>query len=412
MLLSLKLGSCVSFSDKKFEELLQRTCRRCNQAKNAAVREWYLDASAGQMLPEKFVWDKRYYHVARNAARSLNSNVASAAIKQVSEILRGRMPWDAKRAGSSKYKWQAILNSEISLPTFRSLVIPIPVSGYRIGWEGNVNRPDAKLRCKSECVLKLPLLSRESGYQVISPFVRLLVGDLGAAHKNILRRIVDPEDPLVCCDSLLSEADGKWFVRMSYKDKSKEKVKLKMEEGDRVVTLMPNRWKDRNPFKILYPAGGHRYTGFGEMYQLEHIRLEQRRSVLRFKYRHSQAGKGHGRGRYFAKQRPLTRGWECLVDRVEKQVIADVVSAVRSSKATGVIYREPTMPLRKWEWYGRHELPWSWSEFELKLRAKMNWEGIAYEKERIGCAEYRDYFAVQDMPEADEATEEAVLAIG
>lgn len=118
--------------------------------------------------------------------------------------------------------------------------------------------------------------------------------------------------------------------------------------------------------------------------------------------RYKDAGQGgHGRNRYFAKQRPITRGWENFTDRIEKLVISDVVKACRDSGAVGVVYREPTIPLRNYEWYGRASMPWAWSEFELKLKAKLTWERLGYAKERIGCAEYRDLYRLSDVPSTD-----------
>lgn len=404
MLLSIKLGKCESWSNRTLRRALADTLESYNRCRNAAVTAWYIDAVEKGHPDDKLRWDKTYYHHARRAARSLNSKLVATAAKECNEWLRGRIPWNDARRGRAPYRWKAILESVIALPTHSGCSFGIPVADFRIGWDGQWNRPAGKDRCTSKCVIRIPLFSKESGYRTLAPTVRLLVCDLSYGNRQILRRIVDQGDTLVCGDSRLSFKDGNWFLRLTYKDLAKPKEVVTLGDDDPVVELWPNRHQDNNPFLILLPDGRRRFAGFGKLYQQQTERLEQRRAVLQTLYRHELAGSGHGRGRYYAKVKPLTRGRNCLEDRIAKQVIADTVKAVRQSNAVGVVYREPTMPLRNWCWYGRRSLPWAWSEFELRLKAKLQNEGIGYVKVRLGCAEYRDRFTVQDMPDSDGAT--------
>jgi hypothetical protein len=374
MLVSLKLGSCVSMPTKRADAILADTLYQVQRSKNRWVQNWEQTNIDRGEEDTPIVWPK--YGIARSVCRHVNSQIISTAVHEVSQKLRSKMPWDYK--GKSRKFWQGVLNFEIARPTFKGQSFGLHKAIMSLSWE-------------HELILGLSMMSIDSGYRNKRLLWRLHTKELSAGHKRIIRNILDPEHPFAMCCSRLCKTDNAWFLRLVYKD-TRELDSVTFRD-DNYAMLIPNpKIDERSAFLLISPDMRTRYLLRGDLLQFTHKRLESRRAALRQKYSVDRAGKSHGRQRYFAKQRPLTRGWQNMMDMTRKSVIADVLSMMKKWGCSSLVYREPSMPVRSHDWFAEHNLNWPWSEFEAQLKTKCDDNRIAYlsgPSRRLKLAEFR-----------------------
>ena len=113
------------------------------------------------------------YHAGTAAAPNVAAKVVSSMSQAVQAMLKAQVPWNSKTTG--RRKWIAILNHEMSAPTYRGMVIPIPSQDAVLCYNGeadssigtNPDTPANQLIRKcgdSSCVLRFALLSKKAGW--------------------------------------------------------------------------------------------------------------------------------------------------------------------------------------------------------------------------------------------------------
>lgn len=382
-LMTIKLGAAVNMPTRHMRWLLDRCSSDCCLASNAAVRAWVRHCEEMDSEPEPNAWwdGKLAYRAAVDAATGLNTKIASSAVKRVRECLGSRVQWH--RAVTAKYRWQAVLRFEDSQPFWRRGVILLPCQDTRIGYLGMVNAKGGRLTGKvseDHALLYIPMLSKRSNQRTKHLIAKLEVRQLSGGHRRILRKIVDQSvADWKLSDSQLVNDKGKWLLRLCYKCPDPKPI------VGRTLTVIPAQTDDRNPLIMLYPQGGRRYFGDGNFYEAEMRRTKGRQRVIQWK---RDMKSNHGRGGVYAKLRPVTRRRQMSVDRVLKKMVSDVASAASKSECGEVLYREPSLGLRKFDWYASRRLQFPWDDFCRRLEAKLKSLGITLMKERMMKAEW------------------------
>jgi len=417
-ILEVKLGRPIQMPTKRFHQLLRQARRDCCKARNAAMLHWYVwrrehadwepgkpyeapkakimrtrkPAGEGKKPPKdspiapRLFLSRELYHAATAAARNLSASLASSCVQEVIARLKANTPYD--HDGEARWVWQAILASEVNLPTWRGGRIPMPKRCSSLGYDGAVSQPSADVAraCKSGCVLKFQLLSRLSGYRTLSPIVRLDAADLTRGNRRLLRRLASGEVRLA--DSQIVEKKGKWFAQFCY-EVAANAIGL---PTDQVLTLLPAEPDDKWPFALAWTKedGNGRVwkIGNGRPLVAEYRRVVARRRAIRYRYQDG-TGSGHGRQRWYKAIRPMAHAVRDMQNRFEKQTIADIIKLAIRERCGTVLYREPTMPVRNYSWFAAKDVPFDWTSFEARLRFKTETRGLAYEKARIGMKEWR-----------------------
>ena len=403
-IIEIKLGRPYQMPMKRLHKLLEQARRDCCKARNAAVTHWLLwrrqnpdwepggkyDAPTPKIKrkpkppkqgakppkdppygPREFL-SRELYAVASGAARNLNTSLASSCVQDAVSRLKANVPYN--HDGAARWVWQAILDSEVSLPTWRGGKIPAPRSVTKLAYT------------EDECWVQFPLLSKASGYRTLSPKVRLHAADLTAGNRRLLRKLVSGEMRLA--DSQLYEKKGKWYFQACYELPTPEEL-----DSERSLTLEIGKPESTYPFRLRWTDsdGKERDWTAGKAKPLiaEYRRIQAKRRSLRWRYRDG-AGGGHGKRRFFKSLKPMERAVRDLSGRWQKQFVSDVIKHAIKEGCGAIVYREPTMPLRDKTMFSREDVPFDWTSFIGRLRFKAESKGLRFESTRMGMKEWRN----------------------
>jgi len=402
-ILEIKLGRPYQMPARRMEKLLEQARRDCCKARNAAITHWLLwrrqhpDWEPGGEYdppprkirrtekppkpdakppkdppygPREFL-SRELYAVASGAARTLNTSLASSCVQDVVSRLKSKTPYN--HDGNARWVWRAILDSEVSLPTWRGGKIPAPRSVVTLHYS------------EDECWVRFPLLSKRAGYRTLSPQVRLHVSDLTAGNRRLLRKIVSGEIRLA--DSQLYEKKGRWYFQACYELPTPEEL-----QSERVLTLEIGKPDSDYPFRLRWTDsdGKDRDWTAGKAKPLiaEYRRIQARRRAIRWRYRDG-AGSGHGRQRWAKAIKPMERAVRDLCSRWQKQFVADVIKHAIKEGCGAILYREPTMPLREKTLFASQDVPFDWTSFLGRLRFKAEAKGVRFNVTRMGMKEWQ-----------------------
>lgn len=418
-ILPVKFGRPRGMTSRRLRLLLEQSRTNCCKARNAIVTHWFLwwranptwtpggkyDAPKRKIkrkkspsakapkdppyAPREFI-SRELYDAARQAAPTLNTSVVSSCVQDVIDKLRSKKPYTL--SGDMAFFWQAVLSSAVSLPTWQGGRIPLPRSVSKLTYDDH------------ECTLRVPLLSKASGYRVLSPVVELAAGDLKAGNRRILRRLASGD--LRLADSQIVEIKGKWYAQLCY-DVPVNAVDLSL---DRVLVVSPGLPEARRPFACSWTVVGDdgkehvaRWElGDGIPYFKEYERVQARRFAIKKRYSDG-CGSGHGRKRWFKAMKPMSRVVIDMEARFTKQLVADIVKLAIREQCGTVLFREPSMPVRDMCWFAEHDVPFNWSQFatlqrdrktgKLKPTGRLAFScekaGLNLEIKRIRMAEWR-----------------------
>lgn len=402
-ILEVKIGRPYGMPERRLHILLSQTRKRCCQARNAAITHWLVwrrqnpewePGSKYEAPPPKIKQKKKpddskkpskdppyapreflsreLYDVASNAAPWLNTSVASSCVQEVNARLRANTPYNHE--GDARFVWQAILASEVSLPTWRNGRIPMPRAVFRLSYTDD------------QCKVQVPLLSKKSGYRVLSPTVSLLASDLKAGNRRLLQRMACGD--LRVADSQITERKGKWYVQLCYQIPA-EASGL---SSANVLTVTPSMPDYPRPFVCRWLVDDDREItrgiGDGKPLVADYRRVQSRRRALRDRYKDG-CGSGHGRKRWYRTIQPMSRYVIDMTSRFTKQTIADIVKLAIRERCGAVMYREPTMPVRDNAWFAKMDVPFDWTQFETRLSFSCQKAGLEYDKQRIRMREWR-----------------------
>lgn len=235
------------------------------------------------------------------------------------------------------------------------------------------------------CHIRFPLLSKTSGYRLLSPTVRLHASDLTVGNRRLLRRLAIGEQRVA--DSQIVERKGSWFVQLCYE----VPVRAVDLSPDVVLIVRPSLPDDSRPFVLSWPGEDREVVwqiGNGAPLVNEYRRVVARRRALRHRYKDG-CGSGHGKQRWYRSVKPMSRYVLDMCGRFTKQTVADIVATALRNRCGSIIYREPTMPVRNCCWFASHDVPFDWVNFEARLAWKAEVAGLQYDKQRVGMAEWR-----------------------
>lgn len=383
-LISVKLGRADNMPTRHMRNLLEQASVGVCLAKNRMVESWIAGSRAA--ADDKFYWDKALYHTARDVVPELNTKIISACLKHVRTSLKTKIAWNAEsRAG---YRWKAVLAYDQRSPWWRNGIIPVQCQDARISYQGMVNRPcrlvSTRESASHHALFMLPILSNASGAKTQQLICLLRVGDLTKGHREIIRKICDPaESAWRMTDSLLVQKNGDWILRLNY---SLPDVAL---DSDRILTIKPNAVKAGDVLRMCYPDGGSRDFGDGNFYVTEFHRLGDHRKLLNRKQRICPPG--HGRQRIYDDRAPLTRRQRHITDEVLKTLVADIHRAAVKHNCGTVLYREPSLGLRKFDWFAKRRVTFPWDDLRSRLKAKLELSGMVLDCKRVKKAEWEEW---------------------
>jgi hypothetical protein len=406
-ILEVKLGRPINMPSRRLNALLLDARRDCCRARNAAMMHWYAwrvivrpDWQPGGAYdppplrikrkpkpvdpdkpapkdpphaPREFL-SREMYNAATAAAPKLNTSIVTSCRNEVTASLRDPTPYN--HDGAARYKWQAILSNEISVPTWRGGRVPMPRSVSKLVYTDDI------------CTVQFPLLSKAAGCKTLSPTVRLRTSDLSAGRRRILRRLASGD--LHRADSQIVEKKGSWYVQFCYE----VPVTASGLSEDRILTVLPALPEWPRPFRCTWTAADDperalRWDiGNGKPLVADYRRVQARRRALRARYSDG-CGSGHGKGRFYRTIKADSRRVIDMQSRFTKQAVSDIVSLAIREKCGSVLFREPSMPIRDCGWFAKQDVPFDWTKFETRLAHKCAVSGLAYSNERILMAEWR-----------------------
>lgn len=418
-IIELKIGASLHAPTKRFEKDIAAVANDCNRARNAALRKWLrwrednpdwtpgprtirdgspkLNSKGEPVLEHPCISqaiENELYYAAREAAPHVAAKIMAACRGEVTSWLKGRMPWNHQGA---KDRWRALLNYEISPPTWRGFAVPILNQDSVLYYDGKCSKPSLpapKWESNGDnAVLAFPLFSNDSGREKKGALVRLEVRQLSGGNRALLKRIAGGE--LKMCDSKIVAKRGGLFFQLSYD----VPVKNHGLDKDRVLKVLMNRKDARRPFLLEFPDKTTWMAGDGEPLGKEYERLVARRKGIQKRYQDGGAAKGRGRKRFYRALRPDSRAFRDMQDRFCKHLVADIVAACVKTGCGTVEYREPTMPLREHSWFAERGIPFDWTGFEARLKFKLACNGIDYATggkgkgpPRMGIGEHQERF--------------------
>lgn len=393
----LPLGDCLTMPSSVLYQQMDRKSLDCNRLKNAMIeraalllrQNGYVPGKGKKIFPDDInrMFASTMY---KEIAPGLSSRIAAACWNVVNSHLASRLPYDRER--KSKIRWQGIVDYEVSLTTFRSPVIPIRAGDMTLCWNGmQVGKHKETIRGgESQCVIKFPLFSVRSGFDKCTHVLRIRSGSLSADRKRLLRSIC--EGDLKLC--------GSQFVRNAVKRKNKwldewrlhlayeRKTKSNDCNRDRICVFSPaSPRRVSRTFQANTPDM-HKCLGAAIGLAKEHERLELRRAGIRTQSRYGGSG-GHGKGNFYGKLRKYSRGIDHMKLRFIDALVNELMQTCDESNCGSITYREPTLPLRELLWFGKHHIPFPWSRFELRMKAKLMANGFHYCVDRIGTEEHK-----------------------
>lgn len=406
--MKLKIDSCATMPTRRWLKLMDERLADANRVRNAVVRAWVrwrednptwqpeqrrvrdrspkFDKSGKPVMEHPMVSqtvEAELFHVYKSVAPLLSSSIASGCWSEVLSDLKDRMPYNHR---GSKLRWQAVLNFEVSPPSYTGSTIPCAKKASELTYT------DDRLE------LRFPLLSMASGYASRSPVVRLKgykSHGLSAGERDLLKRIATGE--LRRADSTLVRKDDGWYYHLVYESPLKDHGL----NPDMVATLTPLRSDQRKPFEIAV-ADGLRWTvGDGIAFRAICERLTIRRKSIRNRYKDG-AGKGHGKAKFYRALRPASRAVIDAQDNFRKHLVNEIIKFCIRTGAGKIVYREPTMPLRNLLWFDQQGLPFDWTSFAAYLKFKLECNRIDVELEprgrskgfpRIGVAQHKLEYA-------------------
>lgn len=365
----------------------------CRRARNAALENWLLRQRG---LPESEKQRKtspkpdkdgnprplsestKLYHAVRAEAPELNTQAASMIAAAISSHLAAKQDW--RRGGGGKRK-DAILNYEDRPPFFSGLEIPLHNSQVALSVGDDVS-----IRIRS------PL---GNGDLTISFSGKGMNG-----HRRVLEEITSGARKLSDSKLIFKPHKNAWYWHLPvvFETEVRSDVEVTLYP---VIGIPAGRHADN--FLRLELPGRSWMVGHGRFLLSQTLRLIGIRKAIGWRYRNGQ-GSGHGRQKIDAAVRKRRMQQRNIVCEVRRQAVNDVMRQCDRAGAGVIVYREPSLPLRKKTWFSEQGLEWDWTAFLMDLKNVAARRGVEVVKKqyRWKDAQNDGYIAKKDR-EADAA---------
>ncbi len=406
-IISLKLGKCVTAPTKRMIKDLNDIAEMNRAVKNAIARTWITfhddnpDWEPGQATTrdrktgeETLKFDAKgkpimeigygpsglgrdLYRAGVAAEPKLHSSITSMASQAVIKKLQAKMPWN--HDGSARFFYEAILAHEVHLPRYNKGSIHFAPAELAFAYKGECSPCKMKAVTvrmadlgQHYAVVRIPMWSRKSSRDVKDCIFRVEVRQMSRGNRKLLEGVANGEVKLRGSALVYRDKDKSWYFNLTY-DAPTKNLELNPEN---VATITMLASDGKNPFAIN--CGKPRWTlGKARMLEYQYDRVKVRRSSLRERYRIAdRSGKGHGKKRFFEKTKPMSRAFVDLQAVFTGDLVAEVIKFCKRFDCGTVIFREPTMPLRKHDWFGKRDMAFNWTLLNSKLVDKCANVGI------------------------------------
>ena len=318
-------------------------------------------------------------------------------LKEIDTILKARTPRDHN--GKAKYKHTAIMDYEISIPSFRSLTVPVKNRTIRIAENGmmllgNKNRllqdfsttfpQDQKRRV----VIGFPL---HSGGAPFAAFTLILHDQF---EQNIIDGIRDGKCKIGDSKLCKNTDKGFWELHLSYSRDFHRSVDA--EHADNAAYLIPLNQDSVCPLALVVPCDDGKYEriliGNNRSIRaaVQEVKdLDKKARTTGFYYRRMRAGGGHGRSKMIEKTNHYHYRARCLRKNLMRHLITTICKIAASKNCGTMVYLEPTKPSRQITWFSKQDVTFEWARFEADLASKVQFTLHNYKKEaRVRRAEF------------------------
>ncbi len=409
--LKLQLQAADGMSRRRMYESLATAKGAANRAKNAAALNWYLWRTQnprwqpaqrtdkdglpkfnqrGEPMLENAALsqaaERAMYTAARAAVPELYSLITSRCVNDVIDMLKADTP--DNHPGKAKKVHEAILLHEFQLGNYnrpQSRSFPVPGKAVYLFYCGLCNRKSDGITRRieafagSSAAVRFPVWSRDAGQHRVDVLARIAVSKMRKAYRHTLRRIAAGD--IKALDSDIVEDGGKWFLHLFYERPAK--ISNLDESREAVLTIGGD-----NSFTLMLPDATPRKLGSDEYLYAQLLRMIGRRKAIEFSTRFGQ-GRGHGRGHIHAIQSRSNRQQRHQIQAFTNNLRADVMKACVRANCGKLVYREPTLPLRKLSWFAQQGIEFAWHEFGPELSRVAVREGLKFRIDRMGVPEWK-----------------------
>jgi hypothetical protein len=416
-LLKLQLQTAAGISRRRLHDELDAVRISVNRAKNSIMLDWFMWRKQNpDWQPEQRrdregnlkaftdglpvmedpaisqAMERDLYTHARRVTPELFSKIVARCCTAAVQTLKFNVPYNHQ--GKAKKIWQALLLHETQLNDYNKprsgRSIPISNQETYIYYAGACNRHGVGIEQRirefagNSVAIRFALWSRASGRSQIDVIARVAVGKMRQGHRRILRQIAAGE--IKACDSLVVEDNGKWYVHLVYEltpaqstaDPNRKAVLTMGTENALTLSFPDNAdGKPSRPWRI----------GNDEYLRVQLTRLISRRKAIEFGTRFGQ-NRGHGRRPIVAIQTRNTRQQRHQMKAYRGNVVADIIKACQRNNCGTLVYREPTLPLRKRSWFATEGIDFNWRDLDSDLAYKSERNGLQYKTERMRTAEW------------------------
>lgn len=427
--LQLKLGKPFGMTKKRLYRELDKFALECNKARNhmAKVFElWHfqnktteqqplLDAegnpkknSKGEVMLDRYIPREltsstnptSFYRQGQALCPGLAAKIISALSQEVQSNLKKKVPYNFQFA-ETKFASEAIVKDQASRPSWRkTLQIPVPSQDSAFALDGAVGK-ELSTRVlqrlsdlsKGTALVYFPLYSRESGRRDKSVACRVEMRQMAKGHRAVMKRIALRQWKMK--DSTLIKKKKDWYLLVTYEQPT---VRLDLDESieAEMSPLPPTSW---HAFTIK--TDGAKFWNIGRSRELlrDYAIQVARRKLLQNRYKDSGVGsRGRGKGKFFAKFRPTERRNRYSQDRYAWSVANEAIRYCIRHNCGVMVYRRPSMGLKRYSWYEFNGVPFDWTSFESKIGHKCKQYGIKLVVKKMRLDEQKERYPKVDLP--------------
>lgn len=346
----------------------------CRKGRNAALEDWLLrqrgkPESAKQAKPSTrktkqfpnreerpLSESTKIYHAITAAVPELGTTQASKLGRELYSHLSSKLDWRVGKTedGKRPKRSDAILAYEDRPPFFTALEIPLLSAATEVIYG------DRLTICAKRLSDSAPTATIELSLKEIPPAVRAMLSDISIGKRKLADSKV-----------LYKEKNDAWYWHLPITFESERR-------SDVEVTLWPVIGNDGNrdrPFRLSLPSGRDWWLGEGRYLRAQVKRLTEIRKQVGHRYR-QRMGAGHGRKKVDAAVVKRRQQQHNVFTEFRRRIISDAVKQCVRANAGVMIYREPSLPLRKKCWFEAVGLEFDWTRFGSDLKNACARQGI------------------------------------
>lgn len=343
------------------EEQLEIAARLCRKARNAGIENWLL-RQRGLPMNEKqakkqLTESTKIYHAMTAAVPELSANLVAALASEVNSSLNAKVDW-RKNGTKKRRRSEDILDYEQRPPFSQALKIPVQSQG-------------ASFVYGAQSALSLRIVRASCGGEKMS--LPVLVKNIGRKDKIKLLEISNGERKLQDSSIVYKQEKNSWYWMLPIKEEGADPLGEDVEL-DLVPTLGDEEGRGDRPFRV-----GSWFVGEGRYLLAMTKRLLTAEKEIGYVYRNRRTGAGHGRKKrdQAIKRKRIQRRHQ--VEEFRRRLICDIIRQCERHSAGTLIYREPSLNVRKRCWFARRGIDWDWARFLQDLENAAARAGVKVE---------------------------------